>query len=278
MKATIRNKLAWGMCGVLVLLTSLIAIGSYAVFSLRKSAQEATRVGGRLNELGLEIQVHNLEAQLRVKSYLLEVKTLGPEKARKQYLEGADREILMIESLASTAVAIAPTADKREKFQAIVDGTAFYGSALAATVKGAQRDSESLRSYEKAAGQLDRNAEAGEAAGRESSRTAQEEIDRISLRSATMAIGVSLAGLLLGMAMSYKLSRAILVPVEHLKKVAENVSFGNLDIAVRRHSSDEIGDLTDSFSRMVTAVKFFRMEAELFRAQAERSLHKVNGL
>ena len=36
---------------------------------------------------------------------------------------------------------------------------------------------------------------------------------------------------------------------------------GNLDIAVHRYSEDEIGDLADSFSRMVTAVKFFRMEA-----------------
>ncbi len=36
---------------------------------------------------------------------------------------------------------------------------------------------------------------------------------------------------------------------------------GNLDITVRRYSEDEIGDLADSFSRMVTAVKFFRLEA-----------------
>jgi HAMP domain-containing protein len=50
--------------------------------------------------------------------------------------------------------------------------------------------------------------------------------------------------------------------VEHLKDVAENVSLGNLDIAVRRYSDDEIGDLSDSFSRMVTAVKFFRAESE----------------
>jgi hypothetical protein len=32
--------------------------------------------------------------------------------------------------------------------------------------------------------------------------------------------------------------------------------------AVRRYSDDEIGDLADSFSRMVTAVKFFWSEAE----------------
>jgi methyl-accepting chemotaxis protein len=66
---------------------------------------------------------------------------------------------------------------------------------------------------------------------------------------------------------SYALCRAILIPVDRLKEVAENVSLGNLDIAVRRYSEDEIGDLADSFSRMVTAVKFFRMEAQLNQSE-----------
>jgi methyl-accepting chemotaxis protein len=74
--------------------------------------------------------------------------------------------------------------------------------------------------------------------------------------------------MLLGITMSYKLSRAILVPVQHLKSVAENVSLGNLDTAVRRYSDDEIGDLADSFSRMVIAVKFFRSEAEFAQTES----------
>jgi hypothetical protein len=35
-----------------------------------------------------------------------------------------------------------------------------------------------------------------------------------------------------------------------------------LQITVRRFSDDEIGDLADSFSRMVVAVRYFQMEAE----------------
>jgi HAMP domain-containing protein len=277
MKATIRNKLVWGLCGVLVLLATVATIGIYAVISLRHSAQDATRIGGRLNAMALEIQIHNLEAQRRVKSYLLEVKPLGPEKAREQYLDEADVEIGAIESLAAKAVSIAPIAESREKFQKIVDGTGLYRSALDATVKAAEKDSESEETasrtvaYDKAADQLHDNAEDGEVAGREASQTSQEDIDRTSSRSVTMAVGVSLIGVLLGVAMSYKLSRAILIPVEHLKEVAENVSLGNLNIAVRRYSDDEIGDLADSFSRMVTAVRFFRMEAETLQAEAANS-------
>jgi methyl-accepting chemotaxis protein len=272
-KATIRNKLVWGLCGVLLLLACVAAIGIYAVLSLRHSAQDATRIGGRLDAIALEIQIHNLEAQRRVKSYLLEVKALGPEQAREQYLDEADFEIASIGSLAAKAVAIAPTAEKREKFQKIVDGTAAYQSALAATVKAADKNPESQETagskvaYDSAAEQLHDNAEDGEVAGREASETSQEDIDRTSTRSVSLAIGVSLIGMLLGSVMSYKLSCAILIPVEHLKDVAENVSLGNLNIAVKRYSDDEIGDLADSFSRMVTAVRFFRMEAEALQAE-----------
>ena len=112
MKATIRNKLVWGFAGVLLLLSSVAAIGIYATFSLRHSAQDATRVGDRLNATALEIQVHTLEAQRRVKSYLTEVKSLGPEKARQLYLDEADFEIAAIDSLASKAATIAPSTNR----------------------------------------------------------------------------------------------------------------------------------------------------------------------
>ena len=268
MKATIRNKLVWGFSGVLALLAAVAGIGMYAVFNLRHSAQDATRIGGRLNAVALEIQVHNLEAQRRVRSYLLEVKSLGAEKAREMYLDEAEFEISAIDSLAAKAVTIAPLANQREKFQKIVNGAAAFMSALAVTVAAAEKDAgsqETIRSmaaYHKVADQLHDDAEDGEVAGREASQTSQIDIETTSSRSVRLTIAVSLIGMVLGIAMSYTLSRAILVPVEHLKDVAENVSLGNLEIAVRRYSDDEIGDLADSFSRMVTAVKFFRMEAE----------------
>ncbi len=65
MKPTIRNKLLAGFSGVLLLMAAVSAIGIYAQLSLRHSAQDATRIGGQLNSVALEIQVHNLEAQRR---------------------------------------------------------------------------------------------------------------------------------------------------------------------------------------------------------------------
>jgi HAMP domain-containing protein len=242
------------------------AIGVYSVLSLRTSALETARVGDRLNSISLEIQVHNLEAQRKIKSYLAEFKQLGADKARETYLDEAEFEIHEIGSLAKRGVRIAPSEEKRTKFQLIATASAAYASALDSLVEGVEKNgaasASDIAAYETAASHLNENAEDGEMAGRDASQSSQENIERVSKRSVPVVIGVSLLGLVIALLMSVILSRAILLPVEHLKEVAENVSMGNLQISVRRFSDDEIGDLADSFSRMVVAVRFFQMEAE----------------
>jgi len=268
MKPTIRNKLLAGFSGVLVLMAAVAGIGIYSVFSLRHSAQDATRIGGQLNAVAIEIQVHNLEARRRIESYLTDVKTIGPGPAREMYLDEADFEIHEIETLSDRAVKIAPDAEKRGKFQKIVTSLGEYEKALGQAVAAAEAGKPAAEiaaanaEYKEAAEQLHENAEDGEAAGRDAAQTSQEDIVRTSARAVWLSIGVSLLGLLLGLTMSYLLARAILTPVDHLKDVAENVSLGNLEVAVRRYSNDEIGDLADSFGRMVAAVKYFRLEME----------------
>ena len=111
----------------------------------------------------------------------------------------------------------------------------------------------SAASYEAAAEALHEHAEDGEVAGQDASQASQDNINQVSHQAVILVITISLIGILLGVVVSYTLSKSILVPVDHLKSVAENVSLGNLDMAVRRYSEDEIGDLADSFSRMVTA-------------------------
>jgi HAMP domain-containing protein len=268
MKPTIRNKLLGGFSCVLLLMAIVAGIGIYSVFRLRHSAQDATLVGGQLNAVALEIQVHNLEAQRRIKGYLADVKKIGAQSAREMYLDEATFEIHEMETLADRAVAIAPDAEKRAKFQKVTSSLGVYQKALAQAIDGAEKakpDAElaaANAAYEKSAEQLHENAEDGEAAGRDAAQSSQDDIKRTSQRAVWLSVGVSLLGLLLGLAMSYVLARAILTPVDHLKDVAENVSLGNLEVSVRRYSEDEIGDLADSFSRMVAAVKYFRFEAE----------------
>jgi HAMP domain-containing protein len=273
MKGTIRNKLIAGFSGLVVLMAAVAAIGGYAVFSLRRDANDATRVGARLNSLALEIQVHDLEASRRVKNYLAEIAVTGAEKKRQMYLDEANFEINEIQSLATKAMEIAPTPATRSKFTKISEASTQFAEALGKAVEatkagpGSDNAKAATAAYEDAADDLHDAAEDGEVVGHDASQTSLEAIDRTSSRSVKLVIAISIFGLLLGVTVSYTLCRAILIPVDHLKDVAENVSLGNLDIVVRRYSEDEIGDLADSFSRMVTAVKFFRMEAQLNQSE-----------
>jgi HAMP domain-containing protein len=279
MKATIRNKLIGGFSGVLILMGLVALIGGYAVFSLRHDANDATRVGARLNSLALEIQIHDLEASRRVNNYLAQTGAAGTQKKRQMYLEEAKFEINEIQSLASKAEEIAPNSASRAKFAKITEASAQFGDAIAKVVSAtdAGADSQAAKdaksAYEDAADELHESAEDGEVVGHDASQASLEAIDHTSSRSVALVVGISVLGLILGVTVSYKLARAILIPVDHLKEVAENVSMGNLDMSVRRYSDDEIGDLADSFSRMVTAVKFFRMEAQL--SHAEEAAHEV---
>jgi methyl-accepting chemotaxis protein len=274
MKPTIRNKLLAGFSIVLLLMAAVSTIGIYSLWRLRRSAQDATRIGGRLNAVALEIQVHNLEAQRRIKDYLRDVATAGPQRAREMYLDEAAFEISEIESLADRAVKIAPDADKRAKFGKIAVSAGLYEKALNRTVEAVEKNrpkTEALAAnaaYDASAEQLHENAEDGEVAGREAAQASQDDITSTSRKAVWFTIGISLFGLVAGVTMSYTLARAILIPVDHLKEVAEKVSLGDLDVSVRRYSEDEIGDLADSFSRMVAAVKYFRMEMEDIEAAA----------
>jgi CHASE3 domain sensor protein len=109
MQMTIRSKLLLGFGGVVLLMAAVAGVGLYAVFSLRHSAQETTRIGARLNSISIEIQVHNLEAQRKAKSYFVEKATLGEDNARATYLDEAKFEVHEIQSLASKAVQLAPS-------------------------------------------------------------------------------------------------------------------------------------------------------------------------
>jgi nitrogen fixation/metabolism regulation signal transduction histidine kinase len=266
MRPTIKNKLIGGFSALLFLMLVVAAIGVYSVLRLRASALETARVGDRLNSIALEIQLHNLEAQRKISRYIAEFKTLGADKAREAYLDEAEFEIHEIGSLARRGVKISPTADKREKFQVASDAASAFSSALETVVAGVEKDgsasAQDLSAYQTAAERLNQSAEDGEIAGREASQSSQENIETVSRRSVPIVAGVSVLGLVIALVMSIILCRAILIPIDHLKEVAENVSMGNLQIAVRRFSDDEIGDLADSFSRMVVAVRFFQMEAE----------------
>ncbi|MBM3131869.1 MAG: HAMP domain-containing protein [Chloroflexi bacterium] len=61
---------------------------------------------------------------------------------------------------------------------------------------------------------------------------------------------------------AFWMSRGITRPVAQLRDVAEKVSMGDMNVNVDVKSNDEIGDLADSFGRMVAAVRFLSQDEE----------------
>jgi serine phosphatase RsbU (regulator of sigma subunit) len=207
MRPTIENRVVGGFSAVLFLMVIAAAIGTYSVLSLRSSALETARVGDRLSSISLEIQVHNLEAQRKTKSYLAKSRQLGAGKARETYLDEAEFEIHEIESLAAREVRIAPSEEKRAKFHLVSAAAVAYASALEALVQGVEKgavdNGNAVAAYEASAEHLNETAEDGEMAGREASQSSQENIERVSKRSVPLVIGVSLLELVTALGMSF---------------------------------------------------------------------------
>src|SRR5262249_40096364 len=157
-----------------------------------------TRVGARLNAVALEIQVHNLEAERRVKNYMALAKSSGAEQKRGMYLEEAEFEIHEIQSLTQKAMSIAPTAQMRSQFEKIAEAVSEYERALGKAVEANKNGADSpearaaAEEYEDIADSLHESAEDGELAGKDASQSSLEAIERTSRKSVTLVLGISI--------------------------------------------------------------------------------------
>ena len=66
---------------------------------------------------------------------------------------------------------------------------------------------------------------------------------------------ISLGGVLASIAISYTISRNILIPVQKLASASKELAKGNLEIRVEKTSDDELGELADGFNTMAYALK-----------------------
>jgi len=77
----------------------------------------------------------------------------------------------------------------------------------------------------------------------------------------TLATVLALA-IIAALAMAVVFSRSITKPVSELRDVADKISKGEMDVKIDIKSKDEIGDLAESFGRMVAAVRFLSQDEE----------------
>jgi HAMP domain-containing protein len=77
----------------------------------------------------------------------------------------------------------------------------------------------------------------------------------------TQMLLVALLVLALALLASLVASRAFVTPLKQLKDAADRISRGDFAVQIEIRSRDEIGQLADSFERMVAATKFFREQS-----------------
>lgn len=99
----------------------------------------------------------------------------------------------------------------------------------------------------------------------------REEAMRSVEESKRTTAVVTVVIVLLAVAASLIAAKALVAPLRELQTAAERISRGDLDVSVEIRSQDEIGDLADSFERMIAAIKFFREHAKSETDEADES-------
>lgn len=78
----------------------------------------------------------------------------------------------------------------------------------------------------------------------------------LNTRNAIIALTVILAFIII--LLSSYISKGVVGPIRELTEAANNISKGNTNIKIDIKSNDEVGDLAESFERMLAAIKFYK--------------------
>jgi HAMP domain-containing protein len=81
---------------------------------------------------------------------------------------------------------------------------------------------------------------------------------RPAVRAGLRTLALMLPLVLGVVVVSLLVSRALVEPLSTLRSAADRISRGDFEVELQIDSRDEIGQLADSFERMVAAIKFFR--------------------
>ena len=84
-----------------------------------------------------------------------------------------------------------------------------------------------------------------------------------------------ISGSLLALGLVVVMGRAVLKPIDDLTLAIREVERGNLNLTLKRHSTDEVGQLTDAFNDMATQLREFR---RLDQAQLIRTEHSTQAV
>ncbi len=100
-----------------------------------------------------------------------------------------------------------------------------------------------------------------------------------TIRQARNLIAIVTIGLiLLAVVIAYTLARAITRPIVYLTDVTRKISQDGLQTTIEKTSNDEIGELADSFSKMIKTRQTVTAEREKLVAELQRAVAEIKVL
>jgi two-component system, NtrC family, sensor kinase len=85
---------------------------------------------------------------------------------------------------------------------------------------------------------------------------------------------VAAAGVAVVLAVTYFITRSMILPLEEMVKASNRIAAGDLDQSVSITSGDEIGILANSFNKMLASIKTMKLELEEWGRTLEEKVNK----
>jgi len=83
----------------------------------------------------------------------------------------------------------------------------------------------------------------------------EEKFVDMRRRATLMFLGITVAGMIIALIVSYFLANGVLKPIKHLVIASQQLAKGNLEYDVKLKSKDEIGELGEAFNLMASSLK-----------------------
>ena len=253
----IRTRLAAGFGTVLSLLVLVAGIAAWEIDVLGDASREVIEHDARIEVLVLESRA--LMAENGVRAFESVSATPGRRaelrKAIGEARDGISRRFEEIERLIGAEDSLkAPFAELREMREGFVGAQA---AVFAALDEGRGGEARTILA-EQVAPLLESTNRASAAMGVATATMLAKSLESAKAhetRSLAVVIGLSLAALLVGIALSWLLSRSITRPLAEAVDVSRRVAKGDLAVDVRAGARDELGDLLRAQGEMVTSLR-----------------------
>jgi len=207
--------------------------------------------------------VHEIEAKIK-HSDKVEIAMLTLRRSEKDYImRGFDSLVALThENVKQLKSAVSESSLSPAEKAAALKSAEVYEENFSILVAADREVDAKMAIYEEASRKLETASDDVAKAGFKASQESLASSSATAWAAILMVVLLSAGAIGAGMRYGSRISTNIVRPVKRLTDVAERVSMGDLAVKVEHTSDDEIGDLEDSLSRLVTAVKFFKADSE----------------